>query len=187
MSGCIDHNVIMQEIIGHCKSSRRTVHITFFDLEDAFGSISHDLIPLSLDRMRIPENVKHYIVSLYRKLKGKVRTGDWVSEQFSFNKGVFQGDPLSPIIFLICFNPILEKLKQMEVNYGYDINGERVITLPFADDFNLITTDKRRHQLMFRCLQHLWTMGLKLKPSKCRSLLIRAVNLLIFLFSWVMT
>jgi hypothetical protein len=81
-------------------------------LEDAFGSVSHDLIPMSLDRMHLPENVKQYIVSLYRNLRGKVRTADWVSEIFHFCKGVFQGDPLSPIIFLMCFNPIIEKLKE---------------------------------------------------------------------------
>ena len=174
-SGCLDHNIIMQEIISHCKSNRKTVHVTFFDLEDAFGSVSHDLIPLALDRMHIPGNIKLYIISLYGHLRGRVRTGEGLSELFSFDKGVFQGDPLSPIIFLICFNPILEKLKQMEGKYGYNINGERVITLPFADDFNLITTDKRRHQLIIDQLQTLTrSMGLKLKPSKCKSLSIRS-------------
>ena len=175
LSGCLDHNVIMQEIISHCKAKKRTVHVTFFDLEDAFGSVSHDLIPVSLERMHIPENVRSYIVSLYKNLRGKVRTGEWVSNNFSFNKGVFQGDPLSPIVFLICFNPILEKLKQVESKYGYNLEDERIITLPFADDFNLITTDKKRHQILINQLQDLTSsMGLKLKPSKCKSLSIRA-------------
>ena len=87
------------------------------------GSVSHDLIPICLDRMRLPVNVKNYIASLYGKLKGKIRTPNWVSEEFKFNKGVFQGDPLSPIIFLMCFNPILEELKKSEGRDGYDLNG----------------------------------------------------------------
>ena len=114
-------------------------------------------------------------VSLYGKLNGKVRTAEFVSDLFSFRKGVFQGDPLSPIIFLICFNPILERLKEIENQYGYNLEGERVITLPFADDFNLITTDKRRHQKLINELQQLTSsMGLKLKPAKCKSLSICA-------------
>ena len=106
ISGCQDHNLVLGEIINHAKSNNRTVHVTWFDLEDAFGSVSHDLISISLDRMKLPANVKDYIVSLYGNLRGKIRTSNWVSKEFDFRKGVFQGDPLSPIIFLVCFNPI---------------------------------------------------------------------------------
>jgi hypothetical protein len=116
-----------------------------------------------------------YIISLYGTLKGKVRTGEWVSESFEFRKGVFQGDPLSPIIFLICFNPIIEKLKEVEDQHGYNLNGERFITLPFADDFNLVTSDKQRHQILITKLQTLTSsMGLKIKPTKCKSISIRS-------------
>ena len=49
------------------------------------------------------------------------------------------------------------------------------ITLPFADDFNLITRDIRKHKkLMVRLHNLTKSMGLKLKPRKCRSLTIRA-------------
>ena len=119
ISGCQDHNLIMGEIINHAKANKRTAHMTWFDLEDAFGSVSHDLIPICLDRMHLPVNVKSYIMSLYDGLKGKVRTSKWVSEEFRFCKGVFQGDPLSPIIFLMCFNPIIEDLKRFEQDDGY--------------------------------------------------------------------
>ena len=125
--------------------------------------------------MHLPQNIRSYIVSLYGKLRGKVKTCDWETDSFSFNKGVFQGDPLSPIIFLICFNPIIETLKEIEGKFGFSLNGERVITLPFADDFNLITTDKRRHQkIIDQLLSLTQSMGLKLKPKKCKSLSIQA-------------
>ena len=175
ISGCEDHNLVMGEIINHAKFHHRTVHVTWFDLEDAFGSVSHDLIPICLDRMKIPVNVRDYIVSLYGNLKGKIRTSDWISEEFRFRKGVFQGDPLSPIIFLICFNPIIEELKKYEASDGYNLDGMNFITLPFADDFNLITRDIRKHRkLMARLHELTSSMGLKLKPRKCRSLSVKA-------------
>ena len=58
--------------------------------------VSHDSIPICLDRMHLPVNVKEYNGALYKSLKGKIRT----SEEFRFNKGVFQGDPLCPINFI---------------------------------------------------------------------------------------
>ena len=40
-----------------------------------------------------------YIETLYSELNGTVNGPTWFSEPFHFNKGVFQGDPLSLIIF----------------------------------------------------------------------------------------
>ena len=97
--------------------------------------------------------MQEYIISLYGTLRGKIRTSEWVSEEFSFDKGVFQGDPLSPIIFLMCFNPILEDLRKFEESDGYVLDGKPFITLPFADDFNLITRDVRKHKKLMAHLQ----------------------------------
>ena len=45
----------------------------------------------------MPGNVKDYIVSLYGNLRGKIRTSNWVSEEFSFDKGVFHGKKQSGV------------------------------------------------------------------------------------------
>jgi hypothetical protein len=170
INGVIEHNQTFNELVSHAKSNQRTLHVTFFDLEDAFGSVHHDLISHSLTRLRFPTNITRYIENLYSNLDGRVITPDWESSRFRFHKGVFQGDPLSPIIFLAVFNPILEKLQQNE-QFGYSLNGSKFITTPFADDFNLMTTNKRTHQRLLNEIS-VWTksMNLKLKPVKCKSL-----------------
>ena len=87
----------MGEIINHAKANKRTAHITWFDLEDEFGSVSH-LIPICLDRMHLPVNVRDYIMSLYGKLKGKVRTSKWTSRSLVFARGFFRVIP-SALLF----------------------------------------------------------------------------------------
>ena len=96
ISGCQDHNLIMQEIFNHCKHHRKTVHVTWFDLEDAFGSVPHDLIPISLERMRLPDNIRAYVSSLYSKLRGRVRTTEFLSDTFEFKKVFFSRRPSLP-------------------------------------------------------------------------------------------
>jgi hypothetical protein len=145
INGTIEHNQVYSEILAHAKHNKHSLHTTFFDLEDAFGSVQHSLIEHSLTRFQVPDEIKFYILNLYSNLHGSVHTKQWNSKVFPFNKGVFQGDPLSPIIFLCCFNPIIEKLQQVR-GHGYLLGSTRHITLPFADDFNLLTTDRRTHQ-----------------------------------------
>jgi hypothetical protein len=112
VNGCVEHVTVVQEAVQHATLLHKTVHATWFDCEDAFGSVPHVLIPYVLSYYNIPQQIITYITSLYSKLKGKIFTNDWESEFFMFLKGVFQGNPYSGVIFLIIFNPIIEYLKK---------------------------------------------------------------------------
>jgi hypothetical protein len=175
INGTIEHNQLLQEIISHARRNNKTLHITFFDLKDAFGSISHELIDHCLTRYHIPDNVKSYINSLYSNINGTVVGPGWKSERFPFRRGVFQGDPLSPTIFLCVFNPLLEYLLT-EQKHGYQLNNDtKVISTPFADDFNVITTNSRTHQRLLKNVERFAkSLNLSLEPTKCKSLSICA-------------
>lgn len=58
-------------------------------------------------------------------------------------RGVRQGDPLSPFIFNLVMDGLLETL-DMEPNIGYRIGGERVATLAFADDLIFLASSAPR-------------------------------------------
>ena len=84
-------------------------------------------------------------------------------------RGVFQGDPLSPIIFLIVF------IELSKNDCGFNLNGEKIITLPYVDDFCLITTDLRKHQQVQNEIKSkIESMEMRLKPAKFRSFSIRS-------------
>ena len=119
VNGCIEHIQVVQEVIAHAKASKKTAHITWFDLEDTFGSVSHSLIPIVLEHYNLPPEIIAYIVDLYTKLEGRVTSKDWESDRFIFKKGIFQGDPYSSTIFLIVFNPIVQYLKENGDKLGY--------------------------------------------------------------------
>ena len=92
---------VIQEVIQHAKSNHKTAHITWFDLVDAFGSLSHMLILHVLQHYHLPRTIIKYVEDFYKKLKGKVKTHDWETEIFEFLRGTFQGDSFSGTIFLI--------------------------------------------------------------------------------------
>ena len=84
---------------------------------------------------------------------------------------MFQGDPISPLLFLVVFNPILLDLQNKADTVGYKIVDFSYVTLPYADDFCLITTNQRTHQNLISDIRRkITSMGMRLKPSKCTSL-----------------
>ena len=169
ISGCFEHNMVMQEAIKYVRAKKKTMHITFFDLADAFGSVPHQLIMHTLETYQLPINIREYMANYLQQGWAMVKTKSWSSERFKFARGVFQGDPLSPIIFIWIFNPIIKAIQQ-DPKLGINIKGQTIATLPFADDFCLITTNKRTHQKAINTInRNIISMGLCLKPAKCRS------------------
>ena len=74
------------------------------------------------------------------------------------------------MIFISCFDPIIQSLN-LESKCGYNLDGVNIITAPFADDFCVISHHKKTHQRLINTTNsHIKSMGMKLKPSKCRSL-----------------
>ena len=124
---------------------------------------------MSLQRNHFPQEEQEYFKNLYSQITSKRTTKTLHTDIFSFKKGVTQGDPMSAIIFILAFQPIIDHLMKNE-KFGVLINEQRVITLPYADNFCLITTDMRSHKrLVAEIHSHINSMGMSLKPSKCRS------------------
>ena len=95
----------------------------------------------------------------------------WSSSNFPFKRGTFQGDPFSPVLFIMVFDPIIRYLKQYEESQGYDLNGKRIITLPYADDFILVTNHKARQQKLMNDVSRITkSMNFELKLPKCKTL-----------------
>jgi hypothetical protein len=169
ISGCTEHARVLSELIKSARQKKRTVHVTFFDLADAFGSVPHDLILHAFRRNFLPPEFINYFELHYGNLESCVKTNDFTTNTFPFRRGVTQGDPMSPIIFLLAFNPVLDFLQSQE-KYGYQLGQEKVISLPFADDFCLVTTNKKVQQRLITDInEKIISMGLRLKPSKCRT------------------
>ena len=51
-----------------------------------------------------------------------VTTKSWETPPIPFQRGVFQGDTLSPIVFLLVFNPLLQLAVSLNCTNGYKLH-----------------------------------------------------------------
>jgi hypothetical protein len=76
ISGCTNHNFVLQELLAYARKEKKTLYCMFLDLADAFGSVSHDLIKIFLERFKFPPQIAYYFVNVYFKHNGLVLTKD---------------------------------------------------------------------------------------------------------------
>ncbi len=85
----------------------KSVVTAFIDIRKAFDTVTHKAVLTSLRRFRVPE---HFVDILSRYLaaaRTKFYAGDAVSNVVTLHRGLLQGCPLSPILFILCTDFIL--------------------------------------------------------------------------------
>ncbi len=87
------------------------LHMVFLDWKKAFDCITHDSIEPSLLRMGTPETIVKAIMSLYNDPKFLVRDNNNKSETQQQGRGVRQGCPLSPYLFIITLSVLLHDVE----------------------------------------------------------------------------
>ena len=179
MPGCIEHTQALMEELRDAKTKRRQVYAVWIDLMNAYGRVPHELIVFALRHYKFPENVVQYIVKYYDELIVRVKTRKWKSKWFYYMIGLFQGDPLSVVLFLIAFNLLLDLL-QVDRSLGYkpSFSSAPTTNRAFADDLTLLSDRLDKMKRLIELLEEFlaWTRTMRAKPSKCIALGMKVVN-----------
>ena len=104
----VEHVFTITSILDNAIQQGLPLALTFLDLKNVFGSIAHALISDMLNHIKLPSQVISYVMNGYSKLSATVKTKEWTTLPFSIKHGVFQGDTLSPLIFFVAFNPLIQ-------------------------------------------------------------------------------
>ena len=97
--GCLEHTQALMEEIKDAKANRRQIFVVWVDLMNAYGRVPHNLIVYALRHYKFPEWLVNYLISYYDELIVRVVTKEWKTEWFFYLIGLFQGDPLSVVLF----------------------------------------------------------------------------------------
>ena len=99
---------------------------------------------------------------MYSKMNGRVRLNGVESNKFDWNKGLKQGDSLSPLIFNLIMDQITKesnnKLRHIKTKIGYyNLQPIYIQSLTYADDIVLVADTEQKLQEIVR----VWTENLK--------------------------
>ncbi len=92
------------------------------------------------------------------------------NREVRFRRGIFRGDSLAPLIFVICLIPISRALKQAGLEYSLGRGKVSVSHLWFMDDCKLYAKDSKQQQKQVQILEEeAKKTGMAFGLSKCAS------------------
>ena len=84
VSGCCEHIASLRAALKDAKKSYRQIVVTWIDLKNAFGSVSHDLMQFAMKWYHVPEQLAHIIFTYYEMLVATIEGPDWSSRAFVY-------------------------------------------------------------------------------------------------------
>ena len=160
-----DHLYTINQVIEKYNEFNKPLYLAFVDYAKAFDSIHHHSVINALESQNIPHTYIDLIDTIYKNSSANIIL-HISGPKFSIEKGVKQGDPLSPKLFTSALQEVFKKLPDSWQSRGINVSGHQLTNLRFADDIVLFSTSSSELEEM---LQDLSTASLEVGLSMNRS------------------
>ncbi|CAG9094113.1 unnamed protein product [Plutella xylostella] len=161
-----DHIFTLTQIIERYNEYNKKLYVAFIDYSKAFDSISHAKLWESLAEQGIHSKYIHLLKSLYSQASAKIKL-ERIGDSFDIQRGVKQGDPLSPKLFTALLESVFRKINWHQ--YGISIDGEILTHLRFADDVVILSEDHENIVEMLTAMEiESQKVGLYMNKSKTK-------------------
>ena len=106
--------------------------------------LPHSWIIECLDLFGVAENIKSLLLNSMEKCKVMLCSGSSELCEVEIKHGIFQGDSLSPLVFVLAMIPLSLILRKAKAAYEFPESKEKINHLLFMDDLKLYSRSEKR-------------------------------------------
>ena len=158
---------LIDDMIFHCLTNDINSFLIAVDFEKAFDSVSHQFLCKVLELFGFGVSFRTWVKTLYNDISSCVMNGGFSTGYFEIGRGVRQGDPLSPYLFLIVIEILAHAVRNDSTIKGINLENYEVKQVLYADDMTIFVRDKdsvKNLKVIFHSFQKI--SGLKVNMEK---------------------
>ena len=136
--GTKDQLLIDKAVLTDCKRRKTNLSLAWIDYRKAYDLVPHSWISECLEMVGIATNIREFLSDSKQSWKLELTSSGERLGDVHIKRGIFQGDSLSPLSFIICMIPLTLILRKVTACYEWGDKEFKVNHLLFMDDFNYL-------------------------------------------------
>ena len=157
----------IQDLLMYTKTNNIPGYLISIDFQKAFDSLEWTFLDSTLDKFNFGPSFKHWVKTFYTDISSSVINNGHTSRYFALKRGVRQGDPLSPYLFILAGEILSNAIRQNKEIKGININDKEIKILQYADDTSGILKNEKSAKSFLKEVELYGSYsGLKLNKEK---------------------
>ncbi|UYV78723.1 hypothetical protein LAZ67_16002554 [Cordylochernes scorpioides] len=172
---CVDLIFTLTSLIQlSLRKKRGKLYVFFVDLRKAFDTVPHSLLWKKLTNLGVSYQFIHAIRNYYEQATVAVRWRGSITENIKLHSGVLQGEPLSPLLFILFMTDLIKMYDNSDLTSVYLPEFGDVHLLMYADDIAIIGESRVNLQKKINLLkEYLGVNERTLNESKSKVMVFR--------------
>ena len=107
-----NHTHLIRDIIHYSTQKDTQLAILSIDQQKAFDRVDHTWLMKTIDAYNLGPYFKTWIKIIYNNAHSHLLINNSVTSAFHIQRSVRQGCPLSPLLYILSLEPLLENIRQ---------------------------------------------------------------------------
>jgi exonuclease III len=129
---------LILEAIDHIEDNNLSGMLLSVDFEKAFDTVNWTFLNKTLDHFNFGMEFKRWINLFYTNITSCVINNGWSTGFFNLSRGVRQGCPISPYLFILCAEILAISLRTSNNITGIKVSDYESKLAQYADDMQLL-------------------------------------------------
>ena len=135
--GTKDQLLIDREVLKEARKKQRCLSMAWIDYKKAYDMVPHSWILETLRLTGVAENIRDFLERTMANWKTVLTSSGEELGEVGIRRGIFQGDTLSPLLFVVAMIPLSLLLNKKTMGYKFGKEGKKINHLLFMDDLKL--------------------------------------------------
>ena len=135
--GTKDQLLIDKMILRNSRRRKTKLHVARIDYKKAYDSLPHIWITRCHEIFGISGNIRQFLQAAMQKWNTMPKVNEHVLGEVHILRGIFQGDSLSPLLFVITMIPLTIILRKTGLGYQTSKMAAKISHLLYIDDLKL--------------------------------------------------